>query len=94
MMLEGKRALITGSTSGIGLAMAKALREEGADIILNGLGDPNEIAAIQEDLHFIVLNKPVFNYTNIPVLQASRRFFTGNSTCDYILEIFVRGLLD
>jgi len=50
MMLEGKRALITGSTSGIGLAMAKALREEGADIILNGLGDPNEIAAIQEQL--------------------------------------------
>jgi len=49
-MLEGKRALITGSTSGIGLAMAKALREEGADIILNGLGDPNEIAAIQEQL--------------------------------------------
>ena len=45
MLLEGKRALITGSTSGIGLAIAKALKAEGAHIILNGLGDPDEIAA-------------------------------------------------
>ncbi|MEO0462030.1 MAG: 3-hydroxybutyrate dehydrogenase [Pseudomonadota bacterium] len=50
MLLEGKRALVTGSTSGIGLAMARALREEGADVILNGLGDREEVAKIQEEI--------------------------------------------
>lgn len=49
-MLNGKRALVTGSTSGIGLAIARALRAEGADIILNGLGDADEIAALTEEL--------------------------------------------
>ena len=50
MLLEGKRALITGSTSGIGLAMARALRAEGAQIVLNGLGDAGEIEAIRAEL--------------------------------------------
>ncbi|MBP9906557.1 MAG: 3-hydroxybutyrate dehydrogenase [Rhodoferax sp.] len=38
-MLKGKTALITGSTSGIGLGIAKALAEQGANIVLNGFGD-------------------------------------------------------
>jgi len=38
--LSGKTALITGSTSGIGLATAKALAGAGANIIINGFGDP------------------------------------------------------
>jgi 3-hydroxybutyrate dehydrogenase len=49
-MLNGKRALITGSTSGIGLGIARALRAEGAEIVLNGLGDEAEIAALCEEL--------------------------------------------
>ena len=43
MILEGKVALVTGSTSGIGLAIAKALAEEGAKLMINGFGDRAEI---------------------------------------------------
>ncbi|MCK0128201.1 3-hydroxybutyrate dehydrogenase [Erythrobacter sp. F6033] len=50
MFLKGKSALVTGSTSGIGLAVARALRAEGARVILNGLGDPDEIAKLQAEL--------------------------------------------
>lgn len=46
-MLKGKTALITGSTSGIGLAMAQALARQGVNIMLNGFGDPDEIEALR-----------------------------------------------
>jgi 3-hydroxybutyrate dehydrogenase len=41
--LAGKTALITGSTSGIGLAYAKALAGEGANVVINGFGDADSI---------------------------------------------------
>lgn len=50
MFLTGKRALVTGSTSGIGLAIARALFAEGAAVILNGFGDAGDIAALQDEL--------------------------------------------
>jgi 3-hydroxybutyrate dehydrogenase len=43
MILEGKVALVTGSTSGIGLAIATALGREGAKLMINGFGDPADI---------------------------------------------------
>jgi 3-hydroxybutyrate dehydrogenase len=46
-MLHGKTALITGSTSGIGLGIAKALAAQGANIVLNGFG---EVDAAQEQV--------------------------------------------
>jgi len=45
-MLKGKSALVTGSTSGIGLAIARAMAEQGADVTINGFGDK---AAIEKE---------------------------------------------
>lgn len=49
-MLEGKSALVTGSTSGIGLGIARALAQQGADIMLNGFGDPTAISMLVAEL--------------------------------------------
>jgi 3-hydroxybutyrate dehydrogenase len=42
-MLKGKTAVVTGSTSGIGLAIARAYAAEGANIVINGFGAPDDI---------------------------------------------------
>jgi 3-hydroxybutyrate dehydrogenase len=63
-MLKGKTALVTGSTSGIGLAIAKALAQQGANIVLNGFGDAEgpraEIAAfdVKVEYHGADMSKP------------------------------------
>jgi 3-hydroxybutyrate dehydrogenase len=44
-MLKGKSAVVTGSTSGIGLAIARALAREGANVLINGFGDKAAIEA-------------------------------------------------
>ena len=43
MSLNGKAAVVTGSTSGIGLAIARGFAKEGANVVLNGFGKPEEI---------------------------------------------------
>ncbi|KAA0078351.1 3-hydroxybutyrate dehydrogenase [Tardiphaga sp. P9-11] len=49
-MLSGKSAIVTGSTSGIGLGIARGLAASGANIVLNGFGDTNEIEAIRSEI--------------------------------------------
>ena len=49
-MLKNKTALVTGSTSGIGLGIAAALAREGANIVVNGFGEPPVIAAAEKQL--------------------------------------------
>ena len=45
--LEGKVSLVTGSTSGIGLGIARALAAAGSSVVLNGFGKPEDIAEVQ-----------------------------------------------
>ncbi len=48
--LKGKTALITGSTSGIGLGLARGLADAGINIVMNGFGDADEIEALRQDI--------------------------------------------
>ena len=63
-MLKGKTALVTGSTSGIGLGIAKALAEQGANIMMNGFGEKDAAMAqvkafgVEVDYHGADMSKP------------------------------------
>ncbi len=63
-MLKGKTALVTGSTSGIGLGIAKALARQGANIVMNGFGDVDgpraeiEALGVQAAYHGADMSKP------------------------------------
>lgn len=49
-MLKGRVAVVTGSTSGIGLGIARAFAAEGADVLLSGFGDAGEIETLRKEL--------------------------------------------
>ena len=71
MFLEGKRALVTGSTSGIGLAVARALYAEGAAIVLSGFGDPDDIAALCAELSAVHVSADLSQREGVEALMAA-----------------------
>lgn len=66
--LKGKTALITGSTSGIGLGIARVLHAHGAHIILNGFGDVTEIETLKAELKADYINVDLSNEAEIKQL--------------------------
>jgi len=65
--LEGKTAIVTGSTSGIGLEMATGLAKAGCNVLLNGLGDADEIEATRAQLAIDTGRKLLFSPANMLV---------------------------
>lgn len=79
-MLTGKRAVVTGSTSGIGLAIARELASNGADIVINGFGDAQDIeqARVNIELEFAV--KAYYIAADLSQAAATRKFIDDAAT--------------
>ena len=75
MHLQGKTALITGSTSGIGLGIAKALAAAGANIIINGFGDADAIEAERAALAVLNGGKAVYDGADLTKPDAIAEMF-------------------
>lgn len=81
-MLKGKTALITGSTSGIGLGIAEAFAAEGANIVLNGLGDAAEIEKMRAELGKTHDIRAVYHNANMMNPDEIR------DMCQKVIELF------
>jgi len=65
MTLKSKNAVVTGSTSGIGLAIARALAKEGANVVINGLGDAAEIEKTRASIESEFGVKAIYSPANM-----------------------------
>lgn len=80
MFLAGKRALVTGSTSGIGLAIARALRAQGAEVVLTGFGPPDVIAALCQELGAIHVS------ADLTVTEGAERLMAEAGPVDVLIN--------
>src|SRR5689334_22803426 len=63
--LQGRVAIVTGSTSGIGLGVADSLAEQGASVVLNGFGDAVEIERTREELENLHIVKVAYSAADL-----------------------------
>ena len=90
MTLKSRVAVVTGSTSGIGLAIARGLAAEGANIVINGLGDPapieTERAGIEKDFGVKCLYSPANMLKPDEIVGMIRLAETQLGACDILVN--------
>src|SRR5215213_1121325 len=81
--LEGKRALVTGSSQGIGLALAKGLAEHGAAVVLNGR-DPGkiEVASAELSAKGYKVSTAIFDVTSAEAVRTGIEAIEGEGPID------------
>jgi 3-hydroxybutyrate dehydrogenase len=89
MRLKGKVALVTGSTSGIGLGIAEALAAEGASIVLNGFGDAAKIEALRISIERKFNVKALYNGADISKGDQLKAMVTQTQNTFGSLDILV-----
>ncbi|MGB3836450.1 3-hydroxybutyrate dehydrogenase [Castellaniella sp.] len=88
-MLKGKKAIVTGSTSGIGLAIARELARQGADVVINGFGDADAIERERAGLEKDFGIKAVYLNADLMDEQAARDFIAQSIKALGGLDILV-----
>ncbi|WP_427954594.1 3-hydroxybutyrate dehydrogenase [Acidiphilium sp.] len=90
MDLKGKVALVTGSTSGIGLGIARELARAGSDIMLNGLGDQAAIEALRSDIADTFAVRVAFDPANLThpadIMRLAARCEAGLGSLDILVN--------
>ncbi len=86
MFLKTKRALVTGSTSGIGLATARALAGAGAEVVINGFGDADAIRAILDELSGTSGQKATFVEADLTRREGVEQMMAGAGGVDILVN--------
>lgn len=89
MTLKGKTALITGSTSGIGLAYAKALAVEGANVVINGFGDADAVEAERKGLEAISGAQALYSAADLTKVEAIEEMMAQAATAFGGVDILI-----